>query len=299
MPGLIALSTSDSCLDGKQLHFAIRRRHLRARCNSAHIRLIHRPSIPDGVSTWPGSLGQQRHEPQHPPVHGDVVDLDATLPGQTAEPKPAGQVGWVAVEPVEQPIDSGCSVRADHSQASPCGPARCRPRPAAPPASAAAGRSPLGAGRPAAGRRRLGRPSPRRGRRRSPPVAVPRSPGPPRPGRPPPGSDGSHAGGPCRERCGQGAHQRATEPGRRAPTGALVLSSSSALLPPRRRQPRLTVLAAAAAIATPGSAAWSRTRAKRLTRAPGPIVRGTGRCSWLGWPQRRCCGSVRPHRTRS
>src|SRR5512133_3715156 len=34
-PGLIALSTSDSRPDGNQLHFAIRRWHLRARCNSA------------------------------------------------------------------------------------------------------------------------------------------------------------------------------------------------------------------------------------------------------------------------
>ena len=41
-------------------------------------------------------------------------------PGQTVEPKPAGQVGWVAVEPVEQPIDQRLfSRRADHSQASP------------------------------------------------------------------------------------------------------------------------------------------------------------------------------------
>jgi hypothetical protein len=36
MPGLIVLSTSASRLDGKRLHFATRRRHLRARCNSAH-----------------------------------------------------------------------------------------------------------------------------------------------------------------------------------------------------------------------------------------------------------------------
>jgi hypothetical protein len=35
MPGLIALSTSGSCLNEKWLHFAARQRHLRARCNSA------------------------------------------------------------------------------------------------------------------------------------------------------------------------------------------------------------------------------------------------------------------------
>jgi hypothetical protein len=34
-PGLIALSISDSRPDGNRLHFAIRRWHLRARCNSA------------------------------------------------------------------------------------------------------------------------------------------------------------------------------------------------------------------------------------------------------------------------
>jgi len=44
-----------------------------------HICLVHRPSIPDGVSTWPGSLGQQGHEAQYPPIDRDVVDLDATL----------------------------------------------------------------------------------------------------------------------------------------------------------------------------------------------------------------------------
>ena len=35
MPGLIGLSTSDGRPDGKRLHVAIRRRHLRARCNRA------------------------------------------------------------------------------------------------------------------------------------------------------------------------------------------------------------------------------------------------------------------------
>jgi hypothetical protein len=35
MPRLTALSTSGRRLDGKQLHFATRQPHLRARCNSA------------------------------------------------------------------------------------------------------------------------------------------------------------------------------------------------------------------------------------------------------------------------
>jgi hypothetical protein len=31
------------------------------------------------MTAWPGSLGQQRRELQHPSVNGDVVDLDAAL----------------------------------------------------------------------------------------------------------------------------------------------------------------------------------------------------------------------------
>jgi hypothetical protein len=31
------------------------------------------------VAAWPCGLGQQRREPQHPPVDGDVVDLDTAL----------------------------------------------------------------------------------------------------------------------------------------------------------------------------------------------------------------------------
>ena len=34
------------------------------------------------MPTGPGGVGQQRREPQHPPVDGDVVDLDATLDEQ-------------------------------------------------------------------------------------------------------------------------------------------------------------------------------------------------------------------------
>jgi hypothetical protein len=44
-----------------------------------HIRLVHEPAVPDQVAAWPGGVGQQRREPQYPPVDGDVVDLDPTL----------------------------------------------------------------------------------------------------------------------------------------------------------------------------------------------------------------------------
>jgi hypothetical protein len=50
-----------------------------------HLRLVHRPSISHGVSTWAGGLGQQRREPKHPSIHGDVVDLDAPLGQQFLE----------------------------------------------------------------------------------------------------------------------------------------------------------------------------------------------------------------------
>ena len=41
-----------------------------------HIGLIDPPTVPDRVAAGPGGLGQQRREPQHPSVDGDVVDLD-------------------------------------------------------------------------------------------------------------------------------------------------------------------------------------------------------------------------------
>jgi hypothetical protein len=44
-----------------------------------HIRLVDLPAIADAVAAGPGGVGQQRRESQHPPVDGDVVDLDATL----------------------------------------------------------------------------------------------------------------------------------------------------------------------------------------------------------------------------
>ena len=44
-----------------------------------HIRLIHLPAVPDGVPAGPGGLGEQRREPLHPAVDGDVVDFDAAF----------------------------------------------------------------------------------------------------------------------------------------------------------------------------------------------------------------------------
>jgi hypothetical protein len=38
--------------------------------------LVDLPAVTDGVPTRPSGLGQQRREPQHPPVDRDVVDLD-------------------------------------------------------------------------------------------------------------------------------------------------------------------------------------------------------------------------------
>jgi hypothetical protein len=47
-----------------------------------HVRLIHLPAISHAMPAGPGGVGQQRREPQHPPVDGDVVDLDAPLDEQ-------------------------------------------------------------------------------------------------------------------------------------------------------------------------------------------------------------------------
>jgi hypothetical protein len=47
-----------------------------------HRGLVHLPAHADGVPAWPGSLGQQRRGPLHPPVDGDMVNLDATLDQQ-------------------------------------------------------------------------------------------------------------------------------------------------------------------------------------------------------------------------
>jgi hypothetical protein len=44
-----------------------------------HVRLIHLPAISDPMAAGPGGLSEQRREPLHPPVDGDVVDSDAAL----------------------------------------------------------------------------------------------------------------------------------------------------------------------------------------------------------------------------
>jgi hypothetical protein len=47
-----------------------------------HIGLVDLPALADGMSAGPGSLGQQAGEAKHPPVDGDVVDLDTAFGGQ-------------------------------------------------------------------------------------------------------------------------------------------------------------------------------------------------------------------------
>ena len=44
-----------------------------------HVGLIDEPPITRGSSTGAGGVSEQRCEPLHPPVDGDVVDLDAAL----------------------------------------------------------------------------------------------------------------------------------------------------------------------------------------------------------------------------
>ena len=41
--------------------------------------LIHLPAISDPMAAGPGGLSEQRREPLHPPVDGDVVDLDTAF----------------------------------------------------------------------------------------------------------------------------------------------------------------------------------------------------------------------------
>ena len=47
-----------------------------------NIGLVHEPAIAHGVPARAGSRRQQRCEPLHPPVHGDMVDLHTTLSQQ-------------------------------------------------------------------------------------------------------------------------------------------------------------------------------------------------------------------------
>ena len=52
--------------------------------------LVDEPAIPGQVPHRPGRVDQQGCEPLHPPIEGDVVDLDATL-GEKLFEVPVGQ----------------------------------------------------------------------------------------------------------------------------------------------------------------------------------------------------------------
>ena len=44
-----------------------------------HVRLVHEPTVTHRMPARHRRIRKQRSEPLHPPVDGDVVDLDATL----------------------------------------------------------------------------------------------------------------------------------------------------------------------------------------------------------------------------
>jgi hypothetical protein len=50
--------------------------HVPPPAGDLHIGLVHLLTVTHGVAAGPGGVGQQRREPLHPPVDGDVVDLD-------------------------------------------------------------------------------------------------------------------------------------------------------------------------------------------------------------------------------
>src|SRR6266540_1881062 len=54
------------------------------------VRLVNVPPIPHDVATGSGGLGELRGEPLDPPVHRDVVDLDAAF-GQELLDVPVGE----------------------------------------------------------------------------------------------------------------------------------------------------------------------------------------------------------------
>jgi hypothetical protein len=56
--------------------------HVPPPAGDLHIGLVHLPAVTDHVPARPSSLGQQRREPQHPPVDRDVVDLHTALSQQ-------------------------------------------------------------------------------------------------------------------------------------------------------------------------------------------------------------------------
>jgi hypothetical protein len=44
-----------------------------------HVGLVDLPAVTDAMTAGPGRLGQQQGKPLHPPIGGDVVDLDAAF----------------------------------------------------------------------------------------------------------------------------------------------------------------------------------------------------------------------------
>jgi hypothetical protein len=55
-----------------------------------HVGLVHEPAVASPVPAEPGRVGQQRSEPPHPPVHADMIHVDAAL-GQQLLHIPVGQ----------------------------------------------------------------------------------------------------------------------------------------------------------------------------------------------------------------
>jgi hypothetical protein len=53
--------------------------HVLPPASDLHVRLVHEAAASHGVPARASRLGQQRREPLHPPVHGDMVDLDPAL----------------------------------------------------------------------------------------------------------------------------------------------------------------------------------------------------------------------------
>jgi len=49
-----------------------------------HVGLVDEPTVADCVPTRPGCIGQKWREALHPPVDGDVVDLDPRSPSSSS-----------------------------------------------------------------------------------------------------------------------------------------------------------------------------------------------------------------------
>ena len=55
--------------------------HVAPPSGDLHIGLIHEPAVTDRVAARSGRVNEQWCEALHPPVHGDVIDLDPAPPG--------------------------------------------------------------------------------------------------------------------------------------------------------------------------------------------------------------------------